>query len=156
MAQSREQQIAMFAKAKQISKSIGDRSQKEVPELYHQLEEKNRQVPKPTQIRVGTVFRDDPNAIQKQEQKVKNFENEQDYWKLIVKEPQRTFGNAGNTLGDARWWALTNTSTNLREAKKKLDKLKSDKEKGIKLTRQPTFIEGKKRFFFKEEMVNEN
>jgi len=46
---------------------------------------------------------------------------------------------------------LTGASTNLRETKKKLEKLKSDKEKGIILTRVPTFKEGKKRFFFKEE-----
>ena len=150
MPQTDAQRKAMFAKAKQISKSIGGKSQKEVPQLYQQLEEKNRQVPKPKFVKVGTVFRDDPNAIEKQEQKVKNFENEQDYWKGIVKEPSRSFGR---TLGDARWWALGNTSTNLREAKKKLEKLKSDKEKGIKLTRQPTFIEGKKRFFFKEQKV---
>jgi len=148
MAQSREQQKAMFAKAKLIAKSIGDKTVNDVPQLYQQLEEKNRQVPKPVRIRVGTVFRDDPNAIQKQEQRVKNFENEQDYWKQIVKEPHRSFRP---TLGDSRWFALTGASTNLREANKKLLKLKSDKEKGIILTRVPTFKEGKKRFFFKEE-----
>lgn len=151
MAQSREQQKAMFAKAKQISKSIGGKSQKEVPELYQQLEDKNRQVPKPEFVKVGTVFRDDPNAIEKQQQKVNNFEAEQDYWKGIVKEPSRSFGR---TLGDARWWALGNTSTNLREAKKKLLKLESDKKEGIVLTRNPTFKEGKKRFFFTEEKKN--
>lgn len=153
MVQSREQQKAMFAKAKQISKSIGGKSQKEVPELYQQLENKNRQVPRSTLRLGGTVFRDDPDAIPKQEQKVKYWESQQDFWKNIVKEPQRSFGR---TLGDARWWALGNTSTNLREANKKLDKLKSDEEKGIKLTRQPTFIEGKKRFFFKEEKKGES
>jgi len=77
-----------------------------------------------------------------------NFEAEQDFWKQIVKEPRRSFGT---TLGDQRWFALTGASTNLRETKKKLEKLKSDKEKGIILTRVPTFKEGKKRFFFKEE-----
>ena len=151
MPQSREQQKAKFAKSKQIAKSIGGKSQKEVPELYQQLEEKNRQVPKPKFVKVGTVFRDDPNAIEKQEQKVMNFENEQDFWKGIVKEPSRSFGR---TLGDARWWALGNTSTNLREARKKLEKLKSDEKKGIVLKRNPTFIEGKKRFFFTEEKKN--
>ncbi len=148
MAQSDASRKAMFAKSKLIAKSIGGKSQKEVPELYQQLEEKNRQVPKPKFVKVGTVFRDDPNAIEKQEQKVKNFENEQDFWKGIVKEPSRTFST---TLGDQRWWALGNTSTNLREAKKKLVNLESEKESGVKLTRVPTFKEGKKRFFFKEE-----
>jgi len=66
LAQSDASRKAMFAKAKQISKSIGDRRNNEVPELYRQLEEKNRQVPKPKFVRVGTVFRDDPNAIEKQ------------------------------------------------------------------------------------------
>jgi len=42
----------------------------------------------------------------------------------------------------------------LREAKKKLEKLKSDEKKGIVLKRNPTFIEGKKRFFFTEEKKN--
>jgi len=151
MAMLDKQRKAMFAKAKEISKSIGGKSQKEVPELYQQLEEKNRQVPKPKFVKVGIVFRDDPNAIEKQEQKVKNFENEQDYWKGIVKEPSRSFGR---TLGDARWWALGNTSTNLREAKKKLVNLESEKKEGIVLKRNPTFIEGKKRFFFTKEKKN--
>jgi len=146
------QRKAMFAKTKLISKKINGRSKKEVPELYQQLEEKNRQVAKPEFVDVGRVFRDDPNAIPKQELKVKNFENEQDYWKNIVKEPQRSFGT---TLGDQRWFALDGASTNLREAKKKLMKLESDKEKGIKLERKPVFIGGKKRFKF-EEKVSRN
>jgi len=151
MAQSDASRKAMFAKSKLIAKSIGGKSQKEVPELYQQLEDKNRQVPKPT-IKLGDpVFRDDPEAIPKQKNKVKFWEEEQDYWKGIVKEPSRSFGR---TLGDARWWALGNTSTNLREAKKKLEKLKSDEKKGIVLKRNPTFIEGKKRFFFTEEKKN--
>ena len=148
MVQSDASRKAMFAKSKLIAKSIGDKTVNDVPELYQQLEEKNRQVPKPKLERVGTVFRDDPNAIPKQAQKVMNFETEQDYWKNIVKEPSRSYRS---TLGDARWWALGNASTNLREAKKKLEKLKSDKEKGVILTRVPTFKDGKKRFFFKEE-----
>jgi len=152
LAQSDASRKAMFAKAKQIAKSIGDKTVNDVPELYQQLEEKNRQVPKPVRIRVGTVFRDDPNAIQKQEQRVENFENEQDYWKQIVKEPHRSFRP---TLGDSRWFALTGASTNLREANKKLEKLKSDKEKGIELERKPVFIEGKKRFKFEEKKVSQ-
>jgi len=140
-----KQRKAMFAKSKQISKSIGGKSHKETPELYQKLEEINRDVPTPKLVKVGTVFRDDPNAIQKQELKVKNFEEEQDYWKNITKEPQRSYSH---TLGDARWWALSNTSTNLREAKKKLHKLESDKKEGTTLQRNTTFKDGKKRFFY--------
>jgi len=145
---NRDSQKAMFAKTKQIIKSIDGKSVNDVPELYRELETANRDVPKPKFVRVGTVFRDDPNAIEKQKQKVKNFEAEQDYWKQIGKEPRRSFDS---TLGDSRWWALGNTSTNLREAKKKLMKLESDKEKGIKLERKSVFIGGKKRFKFEEK-----
>lgn len=123
-------------------------------DAYAEIERRNRLVPLPKFTKVGTVFRDDPNAIEKMKDKVKNFENEQEYWKKITKFPNRDYQNH-RQLGDEKFFALTGASTNLREAKKKLDKLESDKKEGVKLSRETTFINGKKRFFFKEHKDDE-
>lgn len=115
-------------------------------DAYAEIERRNRAIPKPTSKRGGTVFQDDPEAVGKQEQVVKHWEDQKDYWKKITKEPSRTYGQ---TLGDAVWYMGSNVSTNLRTAKKKLDKLKADKETGVTLTREPTYKDNKKRFYYK-------
>lgn len=146
-------QVGLNTSDKDLIKAIKGEQRNVINEKYYaEIERRNRQVAQPKHEKVGTVFRDDPNAIEKQQKRVMNFENEQEFWKKIIKFPRRDF-RGHNQLGDQRWFALTSASTNLREAKKKLDKLKSDKEKGIILTREPTFKGGKKRFFFKEHQV---
>lgn len=152
------QRKAMFAKGrtidtvtvKELVKAIDGKGRDEHTEpLYSEIERRNKDIPHPKRVKVGTVFRDDPDAINKQQQKVNNFQNEVDYWKKITKFPHRDWQNH-NQLGDSRWWALSNASTNLREAKKKLTKLEEDKKNGVVLERGDTFKSGKKRFFYKE------
>ena len=116
---------------------------------YQEIERRNREIPKPKFVKTGKIFMDDPDAIKKQGQRVMNFENEQQYWKKIIKFPARDFHH-GSQLGDTRWFALSSASTNLKEAKKKFAKLSSNKEQGITLKRNDTFKGGKKRFFFTE------
>ncbi len=89
-------------------------------ELYVELERRNREVPKPTVKSGGKVFRDDPDAVAKMEQKVKYWEDQKDYWNKIVKFPSRDY-KTPNQLGDAKWFMGSNISTNLRDAKKKLE-----------------------------------
>lgn len=119
---------------------------------YAEIERRNREVPipkKPEGVR-GTIFQDDPNAISKMEAKVKYLEGEQDYWKKIIKFPSRDYENR-NQLGDAKWYAMSNNSANLRDAKKKLTKIQERKESGTTLERKPTYKGGKKRFYYKEK-----
>jgi len=119
---------------------------------YAEIERRNREVPipkKPEGVR-GTIFQDDPNAISKMEAKVKYLEGEQDYWKKIIKFPSRDYENR-NQLGDAKWYAMSNNSANLRDAKKKLAKIQERKESGTTLERKTTFKGGRKVFYYKEK-----
>ena len=118
---------------------------------YEEIERRNREIELPKLEKVGTVFRDDPNAISMMEKKIENKEKMVLYWKKIIKFPHRTYGNNMlGSLGDKKWYALTGASTEVREAKKKLAKLQADKKAGIKLERKNTFTTGKKRFYYKE------
>jgi len=114
---------------------------------YEEIERRNRLIELPKTTKVGKVFRDDPNAISMMKTKVENKEKMVLYWKSIIKFPARTYGRA---LGDTKWYALTGASTEVREAKKKLEKLESDKKAGKTLERKSTFTTGKKRFYYKE------
>ena len=118
---------------------------------YREIERRNQDVELPKLTRVGKVFRDDPNAISMMKTKVENKEKMVLYWKSIIKFPSRTYGNnLRGSLGDEKWYALTGASTEVREAKKKLEKLESDKKAGKTLERKSTFTTGKKRFYYKE------
>jgi hypothetical protein len=120
-------------------------------ECYEEIERRNREIEKPKLEKVGKVFRDDPNAISLMETKIKNKEKMVLYWKKIIKFPARDYGNnIRSSLGDAKWYALTGASTEVREAKKKLAKLQADKKAGVKLERKPTYTTGKKRFYYKK------
>jgi len=50
---------------------------------------------------------------------------------------------------------LTSVSTNLREAKKKLEGIKAQQGRGTDLIRKPTYKGGKKRFYYSEEPKGE-
>ncbi len=123
-------------------------------ELYAELERRNREVPKPTSKLPDKVFRDDPDAVPKMEQKVKYWEDQKDYWTKIIKFPSRDY-QTPNQLGDARWFMGTNISTNLRDAKKKLEGIKAQQGRGTDLVRKPTYKDGKKRFYYSEEPKGE-
>ena len=117
--------------------------------LYAEIEKRNKSIPKPT----GTypkIFRDDPDAVSKMEQKIKVLEDRQAYWKKIIKFPARDFKNM-QQLGDQKWYALTGASTDLREAKKKLEGIKAQQARGTTLTRKPTYQNGRKNFYYSEE-----
>ena len=114
---------------------------------YEEIERRNTLIELPKTKKVGKVFRDDPNAISMMKTKIENKEKMVLYWKSIIKFPARTYGRA---LGDTKWYALTGASTEVREAKKKLEKLESDKKAGKTLERKATFTTGKKRFYYKE------
>jgi hypothetical protein len=117
-------------------------------DAYAEIERRNREVQRPS-INYPKIFRDDPDAITKMEQKIKVVEKEQEYWKQIIKFPNRDYQNHSQ-LGDAKWYETGLTSTKLREAKKKLANLESNKEKGITLKRNDTFKGGNKRFYYTE------
>jgi len=123
-------------------------------ELYAEIEKRNREIPTPTSKLGGKVFRDDPDAVSKMEQKVKYWEDQQAYWKKVTKFPNRDY-QTPNQLGDARWFMTSNTSTNLRDAKKKLEGIKSQQGRGTDLVRKPTYKDGKKRFYYSEEPKGE-
>lgn len=122
-------------------------------ELYKEIERRNRDIPKPTGG-YPKIFRDDPDAVNKMEQKIKVLEDRQAYWKQIIKFPARDFQNM-QQLGDQKWYALTGASTDLREAKKKLAGIKAQQERGTTLTRKPTYQGGRKNFYYSEEPSGE-
>jgi len=123
-------------------------------ELYAEMEKRNREVEKPTSKLPDKVFRDDPDAVKKMEKKVKYWEDQKDYWNKITKFPHRDY-QTPNQLGDAKWFMGSNISTNLRDAKKKLEGIKSQQARGTDLIRKPTYKGGKKRFYYSEEPKGE-
>lgn len=131
------------------SKNWKDWSRNEKTEnLYLEIEKRNRAIPKPTGG-YPKIFRDDPDAVSKMEQKIAYVEKEQAYWKSIIKFPSRDFQNHSQ-LGDAKWYETGLTSTKLREAKKKLEGIKAQQASGSTLTREPTYQGGRKNFYYKE------
>jgi len=88
------------------------------------------------------------------EQKVKYWEDQKDYWNKITKFPSRDY-KTPNQLGDAKWFMGSNISTNLRDAKKKLEGIKEQQGRGTQLIRKPTYKGGKKRFYYSEEPKGE-
>lgn len=122
-------------------------------ELYKEIENRNRAVPFPQRPEgVGaTIFRDDPEAVSKMENKIKYLEDVQDYWKKIIKFPARDYHTKPHQLGDAKWYELTGAGANLRDAKKKLEQIKAQHASGTQLVRKPTYKDGKKRFFYDEQ-----
>jgi hypothetical protein len=123
-------------------------------DAYAEIERRNREIPTPKSKLGDKVFRDDPEAVPKMEQKVKYWEDQKDYWNKIIKFPHRDY-QTHNQLGDARWFMGTNISTNLRDAKKKLEGIKSQQGRGTDLVRKPTYKGGKKRFYYSEEPKGE-
>lgn len=119
--------------------------------FYAEIEKRNKEIPRPKRPEGagGTIFQDDPNAISKYESKVKYLEDMGDYWKKVTKFPARDHKTPGQ-LGDAKWYELSNNSANLRDTKKKLEKVKARKESGTTLERKVTYKHGKPRFYYKE------
>lgn len=118
-------------------------------ELYAEIEKRNKAIPKPTGG-YPKIFRDDPDAVSKMEQKIAYVEKEQAYWKSIIKFPNRDYQNHSQ-LGDAKWYETSLISTKLREAKKKLEQIKGQGD----LTRHTTYAGGRKSFYYKEEPKGE-
>ncbi len=130
-------------------------------ELYAEIEKRNKEVPSPKRPEgaKGTIFRDDPDAVSKMEAKVEYLEDIQAYWKKIIKFPHRDYQNH-DQLGDAKWYAMSNNSANLRDAKKKLAGIKAQQERGTQLVRKPTYKsdqygKSKPRFYYSEEPKGE-
>lgn len=119
--------------------------------FYAEIERRNKDVPKPKRPEGagGTIFQDDPKAIEKYEKKITYLENQQDYWKKIIKFPARDYKNR-NQLGDAKYYEMSNNSANLNTTKKQLAKVKERKESGTTLERKVTYKGGKPRFYYKE------
>jgi len=59
-------------------------------DAYAEIERRNRDVPKPSG-KYPKIFRDDPDAVSKMEQKIKVIEDQQEYWKKIIKFPNRDY-----------------------------------------------------------------
>ena len=127
-------------------------------EVYAEIEKRNQEIPKPKRPEGagGAIFRDDPNAVSKMEAKVKYLEGVQDYWKQITKFPARDYHTRPTQLGDAKWYELSNTGANLRDARKKLEGIKAQQERGTQLVRKPTYKDSKKRFYYSEEPKGES
>ena len=123
-------------------------------DAYAEIEKRNREVPRPTGKFSNSIFRDDPDAVSKMENKVKVLEERQEYWKQITKFPNRDYQNR-NQLGDAKHYELSSLGANLRDARKKLDGIKAQQARGTTLTRKPTYPSGKKRFYYNEEPKGE-
>lgn len=119
--------------------------------FYAEIERRNRDVPKPKRPEGagGTIFQDDPKAIEKYEKKITYLENQQDYWKKIIKFPARDYKNR-NQLGDAKYYEMSNNSANLNTTRKQLAKVKARSESGATLERKVTYKGGKPRFYYKE------
>ena len=119
---------------------------------YQEIERRNRLIEYP-QGNYETIFRDDPKAIEKMQNKIKVLEDRKDYWKKIIKFPSRTHGaNMRGALGDKKWYAGTSASTDLNMAKKKLVLIENQGN----LTRNTTYKENqygksKPRFYYTEE-----
>tara|TARA_Y100001949_G_C15985160_1_gene330256 strand:- start:701 stop:3307 length:2607 start_codon:yes stop_codon:yes gene_type:complete len=124
---------------------------------YEEIERRNAAIPDPEfgdYKPAETIFRDDPDAVPKMEAKIKYLESVADYWKKITKFPARDYGNMriGDSLGDAKWYAGSNNGANLRDAKKKLEKIKNQGN----LTRNTTYKtdsggKSKPRFYYTED-----
>lgn len=123
-------------------------------DAYAEIERRNREVPRPTGKFDNSIFRDDPDAVAKMENKIKVLEDRQEYWKQITKFPSRDYHNR-KQLGDMKWYEAGNLSANLRDAKKKLVGIKTQQERGTTLTRKPTYPDNKKRFYYSEEPKEE-
>ncbi len=130
-------------------------------ELYAEIEKRNQELPTPKRPEGagGSIFRDDPDAVSKMEKKVKYLEDVSDYWKKIIKFPHRDYQNH-NQLGDAKWYALSNNSANLRDARKKLEGIKAQQGRGTQLVRKTTYKsdqygKSKPRFYYSEEPKEE-
>lgn len=94
------------------------------------------------------IFQDDPEAINKLQTKLEELLIQHKYWKSLKQEP-RTY-QANETDAMKKCYMLPNISANIREVKKKIALIQARKEAGINLVRKPTYIEGKKRFFYEE------
>ncbi len=119
--------------------------------FYAEIERRNKDVPKPKRPEGagGTIFQDDPKAIEKYEKKITYLEGVNDYWKKITKFPTRDYKHR-NQLGDEKFYEQSNNSATLRDTKKKLAKVKERKESGTTLERKTTYKDGKPRFYYKE------
>ena len=114
---------------------------------YQEIERRNRLIEYPKD-NYEKIFRDDPKAIEKMQNKIRVLEERKDYWKKIIKFPARTYGNnMRNALGDSKWYAATSASTDLNMAKKKLVLIENQGT----LTRKPTYQDGRKNFYYTEE-----
>ncbi len=121
---------------------------------YTEIERRNKNLPEP-EGGYPKIFRDDPDAVSKLEQKVEYVEKEKEYWKNIIKFPCRDNSNHSQ-LGDAKWYETSLISTKLRETKKKLEGVKAQQSRGTELVRKPTYKGGSKRFYYSEEPKEED
>ena len=148
---------------KELSKAIKKDSKnfqdwyynEENAKYYQEIERRNRLVEYPKGS-YQKIFRDDPQAIEKMQQKIKVLEDRKDYWKKIIKFPARTYGNnMRQALGDRKFYAATSASTDLNMARKKLALIENQGT----LTRNVTYKENqygksKPRFYYTEESKN--
>jgi len=118
-------------------------------EFYQEIERRNQEIPKPTGLSNPKVFRDDPDAVEKMEQKIEYWKAQKDYWSKIIKFPARDYHH--HALGDMKWYQTSLVSKNLRDAEKKLEQIKTQQASGTKLVRKPTYRHGGKRFYYAEE-----
>jgi len=93
------------------------------------------------------IFQDDPDAIPKLEKKLEDLEKQRAYWKTVKKTIPRDYSA---TEGDRKWFMPQNINANIRTVKKKIEKIKERKEKGIGLERKTTFKDGRKVFYYEE------
>lgn len=93
------------------------------------------------------IFDDDPQAIEKLELKLVGLEKEKAYWKTIKKTVPRDYTHS---LGDQKWYMPESIQTNIRNIKKRIDKIKARQDSGITLERKRTFKDGKPRFYYQE------
>jgi len=133
------------------SKNWSDWSRNDRTEsAYAEIEIRNKNLPRPQGKFANSIFRDDPDAVEKLENKIKVLEERQAFWKQVIKFPNRDNENR-NQLGDRKHYEAGNLSANLRDARKKLEAIKAQQGRGTELVRKPTYKGGSKRFYYSEE-----
>jgi len=93
------------------------------------------------------IFQDDPNAIEKLEEKIADLELEKtEILSRPIKPRDFSFSDE-----DMRSVDLTSVTTKIRKARQKIAEIQNRAESGKKLVRKPVFVNNKKRFRFEEE-----
>jgi len=93
------------------------------------------------------IFSDDPQALEKLQNKLSQLEEKRKFWKTIKKcKPRRYDGS----LEDRKWYEPQLINQEIGRIKKRIEKIQSLQNNNIQLERIPVFKNGKKFFKYQE------